>query len=85
MADDTFRLDLSDQDAEFIRETLEGFLESSGHYARTVIEIRMGTAMRRKLGIEGARCSFRGIPIALVDLGAEGTVEDHALTATAKA
>ena len=73
--DDTFRLDLSGKDREYIQDVLDTFLEDATRYRRKLIEIRMTKPMVIKLGIAEAHPSYRGVPVTVTDTGFQDTIE----------
>jgi hypothetical protein len=73
--DDTFRLDLGEQDKEYIFEVLDAFLDDAHRDGRKLAEIRMRKGMLDRLELSPDTRSFRGVPITVCDTGFDGTIE----------
>lgn len=73
--DDTFRLDLTDKDEDYIREVLDTFRDDAHRYRRKLIEIRMTKPMAMKLGIAESSPSYRDVPVVVANTGFEDTIE----------
>jgi hypothetical protein len=71
--DDTFRLDLADQDKDYIEGVFDAFREGARRRGRKLIEIRMRQAMFERLEMKSDW--FRGVPVTITDTGFDGTIE----------
>jgi hypothetical protein len=72
---DTFRLDLSDKDKEYVQDVLDTFLGDACNYKRKLIEIRMSKSMRTKLDISEISSSYTEVPVVVADTGFEDAIE----------
>lgn len=73
---DIFRLDLSDKDCEFIKDTLDGFCEGASQYRRKLVEIRGRRAMIDKLASQPQEGRpYKSVTIVVTDTGFDDTLE----------
>jgi len=74
---DIFRLDLEGYDKEYVRETLDGFLEGAPRRQRMMVEIRVSQVMFDRMAFEedALGASYKGVPVLVADTGFDGTIE----------
>ncbi|WP_400767290.1 hypothetical protein [Methylosinus sporium] len=73
---DVFRLDLSDKDCEFVKDTLDGFCQGASKYGRKLVEIRGRRAMIDRLASQPKEGRpYEDVEIVVADTGFDETLE----------